>query len=256
MVMVNIWCTAPDVPGVVCYDARLRNRLEDRPSNWYGGAAGEPMSSVDRPYGQAGWELGVRFGSLVDLRTRLQYLRLPEWVTGRAARQIMPGECRKLAIMAHGEQGVVFTSGRAQRNGSARARIDLDTLRANHNDLLVIGGLGRRGSIIYLMACQAGSSPELLLALSRGPWRGRYVVGFRATGYAPGGAMLRERADCTEPGMRDPGPGMTSGQNADGTHDQWNNLQTLPWATATSPSAVVAWDGAIVPRNELPREVD
>lgn len=136
MTAVSIWSNAIDVPTLVCDDARLH------------GPRGRVLAYHDRPRGQAGWHIGLSFGSLASLAQQLSSLILPDYVatprlydSREPARRLRPGEVFKLAINAHGAPGSVFLSGQRARTDILRVG-DLERfatqLRAIH-DVLHMG---------------------------------------------------------------------------------------------------------------------
>jgi hypothetical protein len=233
-----IWANAPDVPGAVCADARLRGRN------------GGPAYPAGETYGQGGWDMGIQFSSLADLARKLfgSPVNTPSHLCGNWVRDCAPirrGQVTRLAINAHGLAGQVFVNG---RSGPA---LTSESVSASHGDLHNIGLSTSESAVILLMGCLAGQGAEgtrLLQALSR-VWPGRTVVGFATIGYAPGGAMKRPGDPCTEPGMRD--TSNTSGSLSSAVEDRayggiWNDLGRLPWASEVSPHAKVVQNGAVI----------
>ena len=77
--MPDIWCTGRDVAGTVCKDARLRRRGE------------KTVVTDDQVYGQAGWDVGIRFEQCRDL--------------GEKLRQVSYNFAHRIAVNAHGAPG-------------------------------------------------------------------------------------------------------------------------------------------------------
>lgn len=235
---VNVWANGPGTPGHVCEDARLTNRSV-RPWPWQERA----VTTIDQDYGQAGWDIGLNYGGLSDLATRLSSLERPDWAPG-TGRVIGRGEIRRLAIHAHGNAGTLHVNG---QNGQS---LTAATVSAMHADLHRIGLMtpddSANPAVILLVGCVAGQGRDgtaLLIALSR-VWPNRKVVGFATLGYVAGGEMLRSGAGCTEPGMRDTNA-LFAGEANDTAGRYWGNRTDWPWASESSPRAKVALNGAI-----------
>ena len=242
---VHIWANGPDVPGIVCADARLTDRQQS-------GLFSRSISSSDQVYGQAGWHVGVNFRNLDDLASQLSSIEIPEYLEARVGggcssprgRRLRSGELKRLAIHSHGVPGQLLING---RGGTPLAP---NTLEQLSGALRTIGLLTpddkQSPAVILLVGCLAGQGPagtDLLTGLSR-KWPNREVVGFATLGFAPGGPMRRS-GGCSEPGMRDT-TALFQGE-ADATAGQhWGNLRTWPWASENSPRAKVAFNGAIV----------
>lgn len=246
----NVWAACFDTPqSQICIDARLGEHEPRR--TFLGQRTGPEIVYSDRVWGQAGWDIGVRFRSLPELTRQLSSLRFPT-TRFAAAHPVLRGEIAQLAINAHGEPGTSFVSGERHRPDSLR----LETLERYESELRTIREMTSEGALIYFMGCElaAGHGAELLARLSGGVWSGRYVIGFRHRGYAHAGGMTRPRGlehaegygYCSEPGMRDGDSIGSSGQRRDGSHPNWSRLDLLPWATYRSRSAVMAYRGAII----------
>lgn len=235
---VNVWANGPGTPGYVCEDARLTNRSV-RPWFWQDRA----VATVDEDYGQAGWDIGLNYGGLSDLATRLASLSRPAWAAG-AGRTIGRGDVRRLAIHAHGNAGTLHV------NGQGGPSLTAATVPAMHADLNRIGLMTPDDStdpaVILLVGCVAGQGRDgtaLLVALSR-VWPNRKVVGFATLGFVAGGEMLRRGESCTEPGMRDTNA-LYAGEADANAGRYWHNRTDWPWASENSPRAKVALNGAI-----------
>jgi hypothetical protein len=105
---------------------------------------------------------------------------------------------------------------------------------------------------IFLMGCRAAQGTEgteLLKVLSLF-LPDRRIVGFMTTGYQAGSRMLRPGNEiCMEPGMRDTLDGYESGYGSQASADRfelWENLNKMPWASETSPGALIAENGQII----------
>jgi len=234
---VNVWANGPRTPGFVCTDARLTDRSV---STWPW--QDRPVTTTDQDYGQAGWDIGINYGSLSDLATKLWGMSRPDWVPGTGT--IGRGEVRRLAIHAHGNAGQLHV------NGFPGTSLTAATVPAMSGDLNRIGLMTpddpASPAVILLVGCVAGQGREgtaLLQALSRA-WPNRKVVGFATLGYVAGGDMLRRGASCTEAGMRDTNA-LYAGE-ADATAGRyWHNRTDWPWASESSPRAKVALNGTI-----------
>lgn len=241
---LHVWAGCYDVPTHVCEDARLR--LNPAPYNPFN--PGSALSRTDQTYGQRGWHVGLQFRNLGRLATQLERLIVPDYVSPNE-HTIRRGELRRLAINAHGNKGVIFTSGKDHEADG----LSVATLSRYHPDLHRIGLLTPRdgSAIIYLMGCVAGldhEGTELLIQLSR-VWPNRRVVGFISIGYAVPGSMGRVGQICEEPGMRDTLSGHSAGggpQQQQAWGSRWSNLSALPWASEHSPSAKVALNGVLI----------
>ena len=238
---VAVWCNGPEVPTLVCADARLNNRDD---ISWLS-CSSSTTSSRDQLYGQAGWDIGVNFRSLTDLASQLQTLKVPVAQGKTELRPIKRGEITKLAIHTHGVQGEVLV------NGSGSPALTAKNVRQFHPLLHKIGlttsDNPQSPTVILFAGCLAGAGPsgtELLISLSR-VWPHRKVVGFASLGYAAGGEMKRPGEACTEPGMRDTGA-LFQGEADKLAGKHWGDLKAWPWATATSKTAKVALDGKII----------
>jgi len=233
---VAVWANAVDVPGVVCADARLTDR-----DTW---SFGRSVTSEDRLYGQAGWDIGLNFRDSDDLANKLTN------VSVAGGRTIRRGEVTRLAIHAHGARGTIFLHG--QPNGDPNKPVlTAESARRFHGPLHRIGLMTPdhhpNPAVILFVGCLAGAGPSgsaLLIALSR-IWPNRKVVAFATIGYAPGGQMSRSAAGCTEPGMRDT-TALFAGEADREAGRLWPDLQTWPWASERSPRAKVAFNGVIV----------
>jgi hypothetical protein len=237
-----VWANTTDVPTTVCFDARLEGQEE-----WLAYPHG-------RTNGQAGWDMGLMYGSLVDLASKLHgssASATPSHVCGNTVRDcppIRPGQITRLAINVHGGPGVLELD---LPNGEDRLTVTSLGNAAVRKELDKIGRSLSRHATVLLTSCQAGQSDpgtKLLQGLSR-VWPGRKVVGFATVGFAHGARMLRRGKQCAEPGMRDtanPWPAPTPELEEQRYKDLWDKLSDLPWASETSPHAKVAVDGRIV----------
>jgi hypothetical protein len=136
-------------------------------------------------------------------------------------------------------------------NGPENAPLTAASVRQMHPTLHKIGLMTRDDpndpATIMFAGCLAGSGPDgskLLMALSR-VWPHRKVVGFASLGYAAAGVMKRSGEACAEPGMRDTGEQFPceADKNAG---KYWNDLRAWPWASGSSKTAKVAFNGSII----------
>lgn len=227
-----IWAEAPDVPGSVCEDARLR-----------GGKEKGLKYPQGKTFGQAGWDLGIHFKSLSDLANQL---------TRQPVLPIKRGQVTRLAIHVHGKPGMIFPSGKNRKNLALTA----DNISSYHKDLHAIGLSTSRNSTILIVGCVAAlgaAGDRLFEALCR-VWPERRVVGFTTIGYVSGGDQKRPYTKCTEPGMRD--TDSTSKMLTWELQQQeigpiWKDLKRLPWASERSPNAKVFMNGKIIKKPKI-----
>jgi hypothetical protein len=230
MKTVSVWAESGDVPGNVCEDARLRQ--ED----------GSTLANGDTPRGQAGWEVGIRYQSnFHQLATTLALEVAPK-----------QGKVRRLAIHAHGLAGEVYV------NGGNRPPLRANTLADFKADLALIRDSLAPDAVVLFVGCLAGQGKEgdqFLMEVSR-LLPGRKVAAFETIGYAPAGKLQERKSfftSCTEPGMRVTDEISPSGERAlvrerrEAAWAQlWDQLNLFPWASETSPHAIVARNGVII----------
>lgn len=249
---VSIWATI-DTALNVNRDARLR--MDD----------GSTLSLLPYPQGttrgQAGWDVGLTFGSLKSLATQLSYqpIALPNFICGNIFQDCAPlaaGQLSRLGINAHGESGEVRING----NNKPTMSLTPMSLASNvdmQNDLAAIRDITDPSATILFFGCRAGHSlggTALLTALSLF-MPGRTIVAFSKIGFAHGGLQSRHFSQgFTEPGMRDTDYDFQASSEAE--EDQrylpiWNDLNALPWASEFSPHAKVALNGQIIKGAEL-----
>lgn len=100
----NVWAACFDTPqAMVCADARLGDHEQAR--DWLGQRQGPETLYSDRVWGQAGWDIGVRFRTLPELTRQLADLRFPTTRFATALR-VGRGQIDQLAINAHGAPGI------------------------------------------------------------------------------------------------------------------------------------------------------
>jgi hypothetical protein len=243
---VSIWANL-DTPLNVEFDCRLR---EDD---------GSTLSHLPYPEGtrrgQAGWDVGVHFGSLKSLASKLSHkpIALPNFICGNLFQDcapLQPGQISRLAINAHGDSGEVRINGR--NNPVSLTPLTLISDADLRTDLGFIRDVTDPTATILFIGCLAGHSlggTELLIALSLF-MPGRKIVGFATICYSHGARQGRRGSiGFTEAGMRDSGFVVpSSSQEAeDARFDPiWNDLSVLPWASEFSPHAKMALNGIII----------
>lgn len=256
-----VWAEAPDVPGNVCSDARLR-----------GGRLTALAYPKGAPFGQAGWDMGIRFKNLSDLANKLNYspASTPKHVCGNwvwSCPPIKKGQVTRLAIHVHGLPGKVFFSGQNRESLALTA----DNIRGFHKDLSAIGRCTAQSATILIVGCLAGQGADGTRLIKRlsGVWPGRQVVAFTTIGYVAGANQLRPGEACTEPGMRDTKETsrfLSWQQQQKHIGRAWNDLTRLPWASEKSPNAKVVRNGVVLkqpltdivvkPKKKLPAWLD
>lgn len=248
---VSIWANI-DTAVNVGRDARLR---EDD---------GSTLSLLPYPKGttrgQAGWDVGISFGSLKSLRQKLhdQPIALPNFICGHLmddCESLKAGQISRLAINAHGESGEISINGNHNP-----VKLSVLTFPSDPDivaDLAAIRDVTDPTATILFVGCRAGHSlggTALLTALSSF-MPGRKIVAFSTIGYSNGGAQARHGSGgVTEPGMRDTEYAFpSSSEQEEGARygPIWKDLNALPWASEFSPHAKVALNGEIIRGAEL-----
>ena len=243
---VTIWAEN-DTPTNVERDSRLR---EDD---------GSTLSRLPYPQGttrgQAGWDVGLQFGSLKSLASKLRFqpIALPNFICGNLfqdCEQLKPGQISRLGINAHGNPGEVAINGR-----NNPVRLNVTTLATDpdlQRDLEGLRDATDPSATILFEGCLAGRSlggTALLTALSQF-MPGRKIVGFSTVQFSHGGLQSRKGAlGFSEPGVRDTAFTINASSEAeeDARHlPIWNDLNALPWASEFSPHAKVALNGVII----------
>jgi len=250
-----VFTTGPDVDSTACHDARLR------------GEPGGPAFPDGPPYGQGGWDWGIRFENFDDLLAKLGG-RPPKHV---ADGPIQPGQLTRLAICQHGAPGAFFINGYEayDRYVAYWSNPKATKQPGPHDYGLTIEVFDRRPDIlgriarlkdlcsadatVMLAACNAGqgASGEKFLARLSVLLPGRTVVGFSTIGVVLADKMIRPGARCNEAGMRESrnvsgGDVSTRSWRNKEYEAAWDDLQELPWASPVSRNAVVAKDGQIL----------
>ena len=228
---IALWAST-DVASQVCDDARLHEK---------GGSA---ILDKDTTYGQAGWEVGINFGDLHDLATKV------------AQKQKL---IRKMAINAHGYPGEFYI------NSKKGTPLKGDNVTAVHNiDLTTVRQWLTPNATLLLVGCLAGKGlgGTALVEKLSDFLKGRTVVAFSTVGYI-GSLQIRNAASrdwdqgvCTEPGARYTDEFINSGSEQEEIdryfkNGKWENLSALPWASENSPHAKLAMNGKVIRGQEL-----
>jgi hypothetical protein len=260
---LTIWASASNIPITVCRDARLRKDKDD-----------STRSGLNTPHGQAGWDVGLNFGSLRNLVDQLETSTLPANVCGNSwmdCERAQPKSISRLAINAHGAPGkfdVLCGRGISPGTGEffSKDMMTADNIGPKSQfgpDLLRILNLmatnpqpGFPAPAFLLMGCQAGAGAEgtrFVVELSK-VLSACLVVAFATIGFSSAEQQKRATGDvCTEPGMRDTDYERQAGLISD--HEeynryfrdrQWWDLKKLPWASELSPHAKAAQGGKIL----------
>lgn len=231
---VSVWATCI---GSVCEDARLRKKGDD-----------DVVMGGDQTYGQAGWEIGVKYGTG-------QFNTLPKLITAQCGGRLI----KKLSLNAHGDAGEFAVNGVTERMISvdpAMKASELDKLRPMFGTVLdFLNNVMTDDGTILLQGCLAGKSiggTTLLTRLST-ELRPKKVVAFSTVGYQSYEKQRRDGEACAEPGARDT-PYFNHSNDEYGRYfkdGQWNDLNQLPWQSANSPHAKVAQNGVITTGADL-----
>ena len=234
-----VWTT---VIGSVCEDAALRVKGEE------GGIVSVPViSGSDQTYGQAGWQVGIKYGSG-------QFKNLPQLITKGCKGFLIS----KLGLNAHGDAGEVAVNGvDVQMHSiepSFRARDK--NLKTEFGPVLeFLDHVMTPDGVLLFHGCLAGlggGGTDLLIQVSQ-ELRGARSWGLRRSGTSPSEKQRRGDDQCREPGVRDSEYGYNDPSKEyerffkDG---KWDDLKNLPWQSETSPHAKVALNGTII--RELP----
>jgi hypothetical protein len=204
--------------------------------------------------GQAGWDMGLTFGTLASLARQLttEPIAVEKFVCGNLVQNcgpLQPGQLSRLGINAHGEVGEVAING----NALDRKRLTAATLvvePAIRDPLLAIRAILDPTAPVMFFGCLAGrNSPgTLLLSALSTLFFGHKVVGFTTLGYSHGARQSRG-GGFTNPGMRDTIHQFPSGSEAEESRRYdaiWHDLNALPWCSETSPHAKVALNGVVI----------
>ena len=226
---VSVWATCI---GAVCEDARLRKKGDD----------GVVMGG-DQTYGQAGWDIGVKFGTG-------QFNNLPDIISARCNDKLI----KKISLNAHGGYGTFAPNGTNEKGEAIKPAMsgdELDSLRPNFGPMLdFLDHVMTNDGTIFLQGCLAGTGDRgtaLLKRLSL-ELQPRKIVGFATIGFSSAQEQKRNDDACREPGVRDTdhtgsGPDEYDRYFKDG---KWNDLNRLPWQSENSPHAKVVQNGVIL----------
>jgi Domain of unknown function (DUF4347) len=241
-----VWADSGSARGIICFDARLES------GSWKG--APYPEGSTR---GQAGWDVGIRFGDLANLASKLKTDKTPSHVCGnwwRDCPPIRPGQIYRLAISGHGAPGIFQTT--------STEFLDASNVTTTHKSTLEeIDKMLSDDAIVLLTGCNSGkgSTGSLLLQELSKIWQGKKVVCFTKV-MTYGWGRMRSGASCSEPGMR-----ITEyDQECYGSEAQrencereryspiWQDLKKLPWGSEYSSYAKIALNGTIIQDPEKP----
>jgi hypothetical protein len=238
----NVWMTCI---GAVCEDARLRVKGKEGSI-----VSGPVISASDQTYGQAGWDVGIKYGSG-------QFSKVPQLITDSCK----PNFVKKLAINAHGDAGEVAVNGVDLKSlpiAPAMKASDKDINNRFEDVLTFLDHVMTADGVVLFHGCLAGKSlggTSLLTQLSFA-LPGRKIVGFSTVGYTSVEKQKRGGDRCREPGARDTNDFAQSSSEGEiyeryFKSGDWDDLSKLPWQSETSPYAKVALNGAIIRGSDL-----
>jgi peptidoglycan hydrolase-like protein with peptidoglycan-binding domain len=191
---------------------------------------------------QAGWDLGISFGSLEHLVEQLveKPVNVPNH---KGSGPIAKHQITRLGMAAHGAFNRWDVKNYNQNGEKELNETTLPKYEALFRRLAE--SLTQRAVVIFHgcnVAPMKGSPPSLLLKISK-LLPGRLLVGFSTTQHVGGSAIPRGRGTgCDESGVKDT-PWLLEFDAQRHTGD-WNKW---PWASEYSPNAVLARDGMIIP---------
>ena len=226
---VNVWATCI---GAVCEDAKLRKKGDD-----------SVVMGGDQTYGQAGWDVGVKFGTG-------HFNDLPRIISARCNDKLI----RKISLNAHGGYGTFAPNGVNERGEAIKPAMsgdELDSLRANFGPMFdFLDRVMTQDGTVILQGCLAGTGDRgtaLLKRLSL-ELKPRKIVGFATIGFSSAQEQKRDGESCREPGVRDTDHTGSSPDEYDRYYKngRWNDLNQLPWQSDTSPHAKVSQNGNII----------
>jgi hypothetical protein len=230
----TVWATCI---GSVCDDALLRKQGDN-----------DVVMGGDQTYGQAGWEVGIRYGTS-------QFNDLPRLITSRCSGRMI----KKLSINAHGDAGEFAVNGVDEQMHIVEPGMkasELEKLRPNFGKVLdFLNNVMTQDGMVLLQGCLAGKSlggTSLLNRLST-ELRPRKIVAFSTVGYQSTEKQKRDGEQCREPGARDT-PYFSNSNDEYNRYfkdGQWNDLNQLPWQSETSTHAKVSQNGTVIRGAEL-----
>jgi hypothetical protein len=239
---IAVWASGGATPHSVASDPRLPNP---------GGG--------DTSEGQDGWDVGiVPYSNFRQLARALGdgAFALPSRLGGGT---IQPNQVRRLAIVAHGGDGVFDVDQRTVGNYGIRPdatiSLTLPRLSAYEQELELIAGALAENSVVYLTGCQLvqGQAGEDLLRALSARWPTSWVVGsttFCAT-------TIENWQDKPGTGAQYPGIRQSDSKNNPGAATAacsdpalWRDLNRLPWFSEHSRHSTVARDGNIIRRGD------
>ena len=212
----------------------------------------------DQIYGQEGWDVCFNFSNMADLAVKIGGgYKLPKFAGGG---HIEENQIVWLAIAVHGAPGAMDID--------ATQGADSDTLAASTDpDMLNVGSIPRYSPAfdlilrslaprakVFLMCCRTGSmdaGKAFVLALSeRFAEKEVWVVAYKSILY---GSPVRQARDGHDPNECYPGLRDTHWDHHKATavrdtekDEVWKDLSALPWASTTSPHAIIAFKGVLL----------
>jgi hypothetical protein len=237
----NVWMTCI---GAVCDDAQLRVKGE------------ETVSRSDQTYGQAGWDIGIRYGSGQfsgrEISPGVFSSELPKLIS----KACKPNFIRKLAINAHGDAGEVSVNGVDEHFKAIEPSMkasDTGLTSTFAGVLLFLNRVMTSDGVLFFHGCLSGKGLGGTTLLTRLSFAlpGRKIVGFSTLGYTSVEKQRRSTDVCREPGVRDTDDFSEAWSEAEIYNryfksGDWDDLSKLPWQSETSPHAKVALNGAII----------
>lgn len=237
----NVWMT---IIGGVCEDAALRKKGEENGKF----LDGPTIMGGDTTYGQAGWDIGIKYGTGTFDKT-------PALITGRCKGFLL----RKLAVNAHGDAGEVAVNGVDEKAVAFQPQLTANNLDTFSKVIDFLDKVMVADGILLFQSCLAGNGKQGTDLLTRLSLRlkPRQVVGFSKLGYTDVHEQRRGGDKCIEPGVRDSKYPLDYGPDTKFARPQtdyekyhktgdWEDLKKLPWQSETSPHAKVAQDGRVI----------
>jgi hypothetical protein len=228
----TVWATCI---GSVCEDARLRKKDDDS------------IIGADQTYGQAGWEIGIKYARFRDL---------PGFIKKRCNGYFI----KKLALNSHGDAGSFAVNGvnpdQTAIDPAMRAA-ELEKLKVNFKDELeFLNRVMTQDGILLLAGCLAGKSDGGTILLTRLSLelKPRKIVGFATVGFQSTEKQKRDGDQCREPGARDTGEFYSDPSKEYERYFKsglWDDLNKMPWQSENSPHAKIAQNGVIIRGQDL-----
>jgi hypothetical protein len=260
----TVWASHKEIASVLQFP-----KLEDPSAEYADAGLGTTLEPWSNYTGQAGWDIGINFNTLSDLRTEvkkgLKTIEDWHWPPWKSPAPVGEGEISRLAIQCHGHYGGLwFPNGRGYADqagfpaiaavektamvaitSSAKddTSIKTDSVKMQEQCLKDIGAYTSKDATILLMGCLAGDGPggtALLMELSR-IWPGRTIVAFATMGSTLGWRM-RVKKPFYYAGMKDTGRDTPSFSE----QEIFNEWDTLPWASENCLSAKIVKDDKVL----------